>query len=125
MMTTNVLYLIRLPLGVQFIIYISLSSGGGTKSATTKPQLRDLMDALYHKVADKWKMIGVLIEIPKGTLAAIAERCQHDPHRCLIEMLEVWLERIHPPASWATMIEAVKFLGEEQLGKKLTDRYIP
>ena len=31
------------------------------------------MDALYHKVADKWKMIGVLIEIPKGTLAAIAE----------------------------------------------------
>ena len=31
------------------------------------------MNALYHKVADKWKMIGVLIEIPKGTLAVIAE----------------------------------------------------
>ena len=125
MMTTDVLHLIRLHVGVQFISYIFLSSGGRTKSATTKPQLRDLMDSLYHKVADKWKMIGVLIEIPKGTLAAIAERCQHDPHRCLLEMLEVWLERVHPPASWAIIIEAVEFLGEEQLGRKLTDRYIP
>ena len=112
-------------MGVKFTSYISLSSGGGTDSKATKPQLRDLMDALYHKVADKWKMIGVLIEIPKGTLAAIAERCQHDPHRCLMEMLEVWLERVYPAASWTTMVEAVEFLGEEQLGRKLTDRYIP
>ena len=112
-------------MGVKFTGYISLSSGGGTESTTTKPQLGDLMDALYHKVADKWKMIGALIEIPKGTLAAITERCQHDPLRCLMEMLEVWLERVHPAASWTTMIEAVDFLGEEQLGGKLTDIYIP
>jgi len=83
-MTTNVLYLIRLHLGVHFISYISLSSGGGTKSATTKPQLRDLMDALYHKVADKWKMIGVLIEIPKGTLAAIAGDVSMTPTDALL-----------------------------------------
>jgi len=69
----------------------------------------------------KWQTNGVLIKIPKGTLAAIAERCQHDPHRCLMKMLEVWLETVHPAASWTTMIEAVDFLGEEQLGRKLTD----
>jgi len=107
------------------LLVVSLSSGGGTENTTTKPKLRDLIGALYHKVADKWKIIGVLIEIPNGTLAAIAERCQHDPHKCLVEMLEVWLERVYPPASWATVIEAVKFLGEEQLGRKLTNRYIP
>ena len=33
--------------------------------------LKDLWDALYHKVADKWKAVGVLLEIPKGTLAGI------------------------------------------------------
>ena len=86
---------------------ISFLSGGETKKAPTKPVLKDLMDALYHEVADKWKAIGVLLEIPKGTLASIAEKSQHDPHKCLLEMLETWLERIHPPASWATIIEAV------------------
>ena len=99
-------------------------SGGVTGSAPSKPRLKDLMDALYHKVADKWKAVGVLLEIPKGTLAGIAEKYQHDPHKCLLEMLETWLERIHPPASWATIIEAVEFLGEEQLGRELRDRHM-
>ena len=43
-------------------------SDGGTENATSKPQLKDVMEALYNNVADKWKMIGVLIKIPKGTL---------------------------------------------------------
>ena len=72
-----------------------LSSDGGTENATSKPQLKDLMEALYNNVADKWKIIGVLIEIPKGTLAGIAEKWQHDPHKCLVDMLEIWLEQIH------------------------------
>ena len=101
-----------------------LSSGGDTQNAANKPQLKELMDALDHKVADKWKMIGVLIEIPKEKLAATAERCQHDPHKCLLEMLDTWLERIHPSASWGTIVEALEFLGEEQLGRELRDRYI-
>ena len=93
-------------------------------SPPDQPQLRDLMDALYHKVADRWKMIGVLVEIPRETLAGIAEKYPHDPHKCLKEMLETWLEQIHPPASWAIIIEAVEFLDEEQLGRELRDKYI-
>ena len=42
---------------------ISFLSGGETKKAPTKPVLKDLMDALYHEVADKWKAIGVLLEL--------------------------------------------------------------
>ena len=80
------------------------------------------MNALYHKVADKWKMIGVLLEIPKGKLAGIAEKCQCDPHSCLVAMLETWLERVHPPPTWTAIIEAVEFLGEEQLGKELREK---
>ena len=103
---------------------MSFSIGGETERASIKPVLKDLMDALYHEVADKWKAVGVLLEVPKGTLAGIAEKCQHDPHKCLLDLLENWLERIHPPASWAAVIEAVEFLGEEQLGQKLRDKYI-
>jgi len=81
------------------------------------------MGALYHKVADRWELIGVHLEIPSGTRAVIAEKCKHDPQRCLMKMLEIWLEQIHPPASWATIIEAVEFLGEEQLGRELREKY--
>ena len=80
------------------------------------------MDALFHEVADKWKIIGVLLEIPKGKLGSIAEK-HRDPKNCLLEMLETWLERVHPPPTWAAIIEAVEFLGEEQLGKTLRDTY--
>ena len=81
------------------------------------------MDALYHKVAEKWKVIGVLLEIPKGKLAGITEKYRDDPHRCLVEMLDTWLERVHPPPTWTAIIEAVEFLGEEQLGKELREKY--
>ena len=104
------------------MINLPLSSGGGLK---TKPILKDLIDALYHKVADKWKVIGVLLEIPKGVLSCIADKHQRDPCSCLVEMLETWLERVHPPPTWAGIIEAVEFLGEEQLGKELRDKYCP
>ena len=81
------------------------------------------MDALYHKVADKWKVIGVLLEIPRAKLAGLAEKCQDDPHNCLIKVLETWLERVHPPPTWTAIIEAVEFLGEDQLGKELREKY--
>ena len=94
-----------------------------TERKPTKPQLKELIDALYHKVADKWKMIGVLLEIPKGKLAGIAEKYQSDPHKCLVEMLETWLERVHPQVTWTAIIDAVEFLGEEELGKELRDKF--
>jgi len=81
------------------------------------------MDALYHKVADKWKTIGHYLEIPRGKLAAITENYRGDPHKCLVDMLEIWLERVHPPPTWTAIIEAVEFLGEGQLGKELREKY--
>ena len=81
------------------------------------------MVALYHKVADKWRTIGVYLEIPQGKLSGIAEKKQHDPQDCLLEMLETWLERVDPPATWHAIIDAVEFLGEEQLGKELREKY--
>ena len=36
------------------------------------------MGALYHKVADRWELIGVHLEIPRGTRAVITEKCQQD-----------------------------------------------
>ena len=88
-----------------------------------RPILKDLIDAFYHKVSDKWKVIGVLLEIPKGTLSHIAQKYRDESQNCLVEMLGMWLEQVHPPPTWVAIIEAVEFLGEKQLGKELRDKY--
>ena len=88
------------------------------------PDLKDLMDALYHMVADKWEPIGIYLHLSMATLKVIAAECQHDPHKCLIGMLEVWLKRVDPPPAWSAIIEAVEFLGEEQLARELKEKYI-
>ena len=94
----------------------------GTERTPSKPQLKDLMDALYHTVADKWEPIGIYLHLPMATLKVIAMEHQHDPHRCIIGMLEVWLKQVDPPPTWSAIIEAVEFLGEEQLAKELRQK---
>ena len=89
-----------------------------------KPELKDLMDALYHKVADKWEHIGMYLKLHVATLKAIATEHRCDPHICLMEMLGVWLKRVRPPATWVDIIETVEFLGEEQLGLELREQYM-
>ena len=85
--------------------------------------MRDLVDTLYHTLADEWKHIGIYLHLPMATLNTIATEHQNDPHRCLIEMLEVWLKRVDPPPTWPAIIEAIEFLGEMQLGKILREKY--
>ena len=87
------------------------------------PELKDLMDAFYHTVADKWEHIGIYLHLPLATLKTISEQHQQDPRKCLVEMLGVWLKRLHPPPTWSAIIDAVVFLGEEQLGRKLREEY--
>ena len=93
------------------------------KATLYKPDPKDLMDALYHTVADKWEHIGIYLHLPMATLRTIAVEHQQDPHKCLIGMLEVWLKRVNPPPTWSAIIEAVEFLGEGQLGRELKQKY--
>ena len=81
------------------------------------------MDALYHTVADKWEPIGIYLHLPMATLKTITAEHQRDPHKCLIGMLDAWLKRVDPPPTWPAIVEAVEFLGEEQLARELRKRY--
>ena len=84
--------------------------------------MKELTTALYHKVASKWKVIGIQLKI--SDLASIEAKHSSDPQLCLVEMLEVWLKRVDPPPTWTAIIEAVEFLREEQLGEELRQKYI-
>ena len=74
------------------------------------PDLKGLMTALYHKVAHKWKMIGVYLEI--RDLDSIETKHHGDSHLCLLEVLDTWLKRVDPLPTWSAIIEALLFLGE-------------
>ena len=93
------------PLGV----HVSLSHH------TEKPKMKDLMNALYHTVAHKWKHIGIYLHFSMATLESISAKHQHDP----VEMLKMWLRRLDPPATWSAIIETVEFLGKNNAGKIL------
>ena len=87
------------------------------------PDLTDLMDSLYHTVADKWKFIGIYLHLPMATLNIIATEHQSDPHECLMAMLDAWLNRVEPPPTWSSIIKTMEFLGKEQLAKELGEKY--
>ena len=36
-----------------------------------QPAMKDLMDALYHTMADKWEHIGIYLHLPMAALKAI------------------------------------------------------
>ena len=65
----------------------------------------------------------MLLSIPDAELEVIAKIHRGDLHMCLVEVLETWLKRVHPPPTWTAIIEAVQFLGEEQLEKELREKY--
>ena len=87
------------------------------------PDLKDLMIGLYCKVANKWRVIGVHLRI--SDLDSIETKHHGDSHSCLLEMLDAWLKRVDSPPTWSAIIEAVEFLGEEQLGRELREKYCP
>ena len=104
-------------------IDVGVASGLTAHSAaSTKPELKDLLNALQHEVAWKWKRLGVFLEISSGRLDNI-ERKHYDPQDCLQEMLQVWLKQVHPPPTWASIINALESLGEQRLAKEVTEKY--
>jgi len=84
--------------------------------------MKELTDALYYKVDDRWKMLGIRLGLEER-LNSIEENCKQDPKKCLLEILQTWLKQVDPPPTWTAIIDAVKFLGEEQLGKQLQEKY--
>ena len=112
--STPILFSVSQPFYCALSVYIP---------AVPTPDLKDLMTALYRNVADKWKTIGVYLKI--SDLASIETRHHSDPHLCLLEMLDAWLKRVDPLPTWSAIIEAVEFLGEEQLGRRLREKYCP
>lgn len=86
-----------------------------------KPELRDLIDALYYKVDNEWKIL--CIRLGMGEKVDSIEENFKDSKKCLLEVLRMWLKQVNPPPTWAAIIDFVEFLGEKQLGRELREKY--
>ena len=73
---------------------------------------------------DKWKPIGIYLEIPEAQLKTIDKQHRGDPQECLMAMLtESWLPRVSPPPTWQDLAEAVEFVGYPDVAQKLRDKF--
>ena len=104
--------------GVDVFHVVAFSSAG-----EPIPTGKLLMKELYSTVPSKWRPIGIFLEIPDGELNTIAEREQGDPQKCLIAMLDVWLHRTNPPASWLDIAEAVEVVGMSDIAQQIRQKY--
>ena len=80
------------------------------------------MIELYHTVATDWHPIGTFLGISQGKLKIIAEH-EHDPQKCLMEMISVWLCQTNPPASWPDIAKAVEFIGRPDVAQQIRQKY--
>lgn len=91
--------------------------------ATPKPTLKQLQQELYNKATNKWKDIGIQLDIDERQLDEINSDTSSDSRACLREMLIVWLRRVDPPPSWSAIAEAIDFLGDKELASHLRSKY--
>ena len=66
--------------------------------------------------------LGVHLGISKPKLNSIETSFQHNPERCLLEMLDTWLQQRVDP-TWAAIIDAIDSLGNKQLGRELKEKH--
>ena len=85
------------------------ANGAGQPSKLKeKPSIKEFYLALLP-IADVWKDIGVLLDLPSGTLASLQSENHRDRDR-MREMGVEWLKTLN--ANWGALIEAVKEVNE-------------
>ena len=65
-----------------------------------------------------------MLDIEEGMLSKVKADNAGDSGSCLREMLNIWLKKVDPKPSWASMADALEVLGEESLAKDIRERYL-
>jgi len=71
------------------------------------PLLKDLYELITPQYAADWKVIGILLGLPKGELNSIEAGYPTNVKWCCNKMLEKWLE-VDPTACWEKLFAAIE-----------------
>ena len=93
------------------------------KPLNRPPEYYTLLNKLAVDAMDKWKKIGLLLDIPIGQLNSVT---MTDPILCYAEIFNWWQKNGSPPYTWATIIDALRapMVGEVQLAHELEEMVI-
>ena len=92
--------------------------------AHPKPPLFSvLLYELTNRVAPKWEVIGISLQLEPGLLDIIKTDHPSDCRACLREVLKEWMKQVDPPPSWSASVKAVKDAGNSLLARKLQEKY--
>ena len=64
-----------------------------------------------------------MLGIGTNELDAIKTAGNQTSQSCLREILKLFLQKDNPPPSWAAIVEALEFLGEEPLARSVRLKY--
>ena len=78
------------------------------------------MNRVAARCMDKWKLVGVQLEIEDVLLKSIQSS---DQQLCFMEVLDHWKSKGSPPYTWTTIINVLKTpsVREEKLARDLED----
>ena len=90
------------------------------KPLNRPPEYLDLLDKVAARARDKWRKMGVQLNIPTDQLKSMTAT---DPIVCYANVFNWWQRNGSPPYTWATIIDALRasMVGEVQLACELEE----
>ena len=72
--------------------------------------MRLLHEIVVPRIAADWSMVADYLEYELEDKKLIREKCNNDPWKCCVELLEDWLssDKGVSPKSWPRLIEVLK-----------------
>ena len=80
------------------------------------------MSLVAAQAEDKWKWVGLQLDIPAPTLNSL-EIEKKDPKDRYLSIFSEWRKSLSPPYTWETIIEALQSpcVGRQDLASSLRD----
>ena len=66
------------------------------------------MNRVAARCMNKWKHVGVQLEIEDAQLKSIRSSCETDQQLCFMEVFDHWKGNGNPPYTWTTIINVLK-----------------
>ena len=82
---------------------------------SSKPKQKDI--SKYHELDDKWYLLGTELEIDDEELDKLEEKYS-DPHKRLIKMFGVWLEKGENP-TYRKLLEALVEIDKKDVAQSI------
>ena len=103
----------------------SASTSVKPKLVLTDPPVHcDLLNKVAVKTPQKWKEIGLQLQVSHADIEAISMGNQ-TPILCFSKVFEKWRTKESPPYTWGTIIDALRapIVDEVQLANELVKLY--